>query len=197
MSTPTAPRRLYASVSALVGALSVAGLVALSPSLAQANPVATPSAKTGRSVRAHKAEMQTYVLRFGTKKKVVQAKRIKIVHPHEQSKSTSIFVDGKELTVSGVVSVAVASFGGSGTGTGTCTVQSQTTTTTQLSGGGTRTDIDHADGSSTTTIHDPHGGTNGGTRTTTRSSDRSGKTTTSTTITDGGGRTTTTITASS
>ena len=196
MSTRTASQRLRVSVSALVRTLSVAGLVALAPAAAHANPVAKPKIDTRKSVPGHKAGMHTYVLQLGKTKKVVKAKRIKVVRPSESAKLTAVFVDGNKQMVSGVVSVAIATFGGSGTGTGTCTAQAQTTTTTQLRGGGTRTDIDHGGGAKTTTIHDPNGGTNGGWRTITSATNGGGKTTTTITTTDGAGATTTTISTS-
>ncbi|PRP96586.1 hypothetical protein ENSA5_36620 [Enhygromyxa salina] len=71
------------------------------------------------------------------------------------------------------------------------------TTVTELPGGGTRVDIDHGDGSSTTVVHDPNGGPNGGSRTTVGHTGSDGSTTTTTTTTDGSDGSSTTTTSRS
>ena len=103
---------------------------------------------------------------------------------------TQVFVDGQPFAVGGL-GVLVHS-GDSG---GNQQSYSSSTTVTQLPGGGSRTDIDHGDGSSTTIIHDPAAG-NGSSRTTTSHTDSEGGTTTTTTTTDSEGGTTTTTTTS-
>lgn len=196
MSTPQVSTRLRTSLSALVAALGVAGVVALAPASVNANPVAKPKIDSSKTIAVQKPGTQTYVLKLGKQKKVVSAKTIKVVRGGDKAKTTAVFVDGKKFVVTGLVSVSIATGGESNSGSSP-SAYSQTTTTTQLPGGGTRTDIDHGNGSSTTIIHDPHGGKNGGTRTTTSSSDGEGNTTTTTTTTDGsdGSSTTTTTTS--
>ena len=176
------------------------GLVALCLALAPlaagaANPVATPKVSTAVELPVKQPGENTYVLQIGKVQKVVKAKTIKVVRPGDATKPTLVFVDGVKSVAAGTVSVAIAT--GAGSNGGETASYSQTTTTTQLPGGGTRTDIDHGNGSSTTIIHDPAGGKNGGSRTTTSTTDSEGNTTTTTTTTDGsdGSSTTTTTTS--
>ncbi|MCA9706967.1 MAG: hypothetical protein KDK70_14030 [Myxococcales bacterium] len=98
-----------------------------------------------------------------------------------------VHVDGQSFQVGGPATVS--------TGGGQSQAMSDSTTVTQLPGGGSRTDIDHGDGSSTTIIHDPAAG-NGSSRTTVSHTDSEGNTTTTTTTTESDGTTTTTTTTS-
>ncbi len=183
--------------NSLVAALGVAGCIALVPLLAEAakNPVATPNVIVDRELAVATPGEQTYVLKFGKQIKQVSAKTITITRAGDGT-VTGVWADGAKLKFAGVVSVSIATGTGANSG-GTQASYSQTTTTTQLPGGGTRTDIDHGNGSSTTIIHDPAGGKNGGSRTTTSTTDSEGNTTTTTTTTDGSDGSTTTTTTTS
>lgn len=184
--------------NSLVAALGVAGCLALVPMLAEAakNPIATPNVIVDREIAVATPGEQTYVLKFGKQIKQVSAKTITVTRAGDGT-TTGVWADGVKIKFAGVVSVSIATGSGANGGGTTQASYSQTTTTTQLPGGGTRTDIDHGNGSSTTIIHDPAGGKNGGTRTTTSTTDSEGNTTTTTTTTDGSDGSTTTTTTTS
>jgi hypothetical protein len=197
MTTQNAPARPWMS---LLAGCAIASCLAFAPSLAAAmadvvtNPIAQPNIQISNTLPVAQPGEQTYVLTLGKTVKQVKAKTIR-VHRRADGTVTGVFVDAVKIAAIGTVSVSVAT--GTGSNSNSTAQYSQSTTTTSLPGGGTRTDIDHGDGSSTTTIHDPAGGKNGGTRTTTSSTDTEGNTTTTTTTTDGGDGSTTTTTTTS
>ncbi len=151
-----------------------------------------PKLAPGRLVeRAHEVRVDGTVSN-------VNATKIVIKRPAEGGGKTRLVVDGEATMVSGRVNLHLDAGAASCGITGDDEVQASTgsTTVTSLPGGGTR--IDTSDGSrSQTVITDPHGGKNGGTRTTVSTTDSEGNTTTTTVVTDGSdGSSTTTVSTS-
>lgn len=195
MTTKNATNRPFVS---LIAAFGVASCLALAPmiSAAATNPIAQPRVEVSKTLPVLAPGEQNYVLKIGKTTKNVTAKTIKVTRTKDGT-VTGVWVDASKIAVPSTATVAVAVATGGGNDSSSQTHASTSTTTTQLPGGGTRTDIDHGDGSSTTVIHDPAGGKNGGSRTTTSTTDSSGNTTTTTTTTDGGDGSTTTTTTTS
>lgn len=200
MTTQNAPTRPWMPVFA---GLAIASCLAFAPSMATAmaeilptNPIAVPKIELSNTIVVAQPGEQNYVLTIGKTVKQVKGKTIR-VHRRADGTVNAIYVDALKLVAAaGPVSVSVATGTGNNNNGGT-SYASSTSTTTTLPGGGTRTDIDHGNGSSTTIIHDPSGGKNGGSRDTTSTTDTEGNTTTTTTTEDGSDGSTTTTTTTS
>lgn len=167
MSIKNPPRILRNALIALAG---VSCIAALGSSVAEA---------------AQPGDVASYFVQAGDIQEVIDASIVEII---SEGPMSIVRVDGFDFAMGMGMPVTVHTDNSDDQ-----MASYSSTTVTDLPGGGTRVDIDHGDGSSTTVINDPASG-NGSSRTTTSHTDSEGNTTTTTTTTDGDGKKTTTVT---